>query len=100
MVNFFEEYMKKKNSGEFDGAIERYLETENNEIIIDKEDFILYFALEMEAQKLRYKQISEGITPETPIIPLTQEQIEVENTRKIVNDRLQEDLNSMNKKYH
>lgn len=51
---------------------------------------------EMEAQKLRYKQISEG---KTPVIPLTKEQIEIENTRKIVDDRLQEDLKSMNKKY-
>ncbi|MDH3276716.1 MAG: hypothetical protein OEL77_01540 [Nitrosopumilus sp.] len=51
---------------------------------------------EMEAQKLRYKQISEG---KVPAIPLTQEQIEVEKTRKIVDNRLQEDLKSMNKKY-
>jgi len=51
---------------------------------------------EMEAQKLRYKQISEG---KVPAIPLTQEQIEVEKTRKMVDNRLQEDLKSMNKKY-
>ncbi len=51
---------------------------------------------EMEAQKLRYKQISEGQITE---VPLTKEQIEVEETRKIVNERLQEDLESMEKDY-
>ena len=51
---------------------------------------------EMEAQKLRYKQIQEGkISP----IPLTKEQIEVEKNRKISQDLLQEDLKSMEKKY-
>lgn len=66
---------------------------------LKNDPFAMKIIAEMEAQKLRYKQISEGKTPTTPIIPLTQEQIEVENTRKIVNERLQEDLNSMNKKY-
>jgi len=51
---------------------------------------------EMEAQKLKYKQNPES---HTSFIPLTKEQIEVENTRKIVNDRLKEDLQSMNNKY-
>ena len=51
---------------------------------------------EMEAQKLRYKQIQEG---KSVTIPLTKEQIEVEKNRKISNDLLQEDLKSMNKKY-
>ena len=51
---------------------------------------------EMEAQKLRYKQIQEGkISP----IPLTKQQIEVEKNRKISQDLLQEDLKSMEKKY-
>jgi len=51
---------------------------------------------EMEAQKLRYNQNSDGKTSE---IPLTEDQIEIEKTRKMVDERLQEDLNSMNKKY-
>jgi len=51
---------------------------------------------EMEAQKLRYKQIQEGKTPQ---IQLTKEQIEVEKNRKLANDLLQEDLKSMEKKY-
>jgi len=80
-----------------------FAETETTTILVsDKlknDPFAMKIIAEMEAQKLRYKQISEGKTPTTPIIPLTQEQIEVENTRKIVNDRLQEDLDSMNKKY-
>ena len=80
-----------------------FAETETTTILVsDKlknDPFAMKIIAEMEAQKLRYKQISEGKTPTTPIIPLTQEQIEVENTRKIVNDRLQVDLDSMNKKY-
>ena len=51
---------------------------------------------EMEAQKLRYKQIQQG---ETPQIPLTKQQIEVENNRKLSQDLLEEDLKSMEKKY-
>lgn len=51
---------------------------------------------EMEAQKLRYKQIQEGKIPQ---IPLTKEQIEVEKNRKLSNELLQEDLKSMDKKY-
>ena len=51
---------------------------------------------EMEAQKLKYKQIQEGkISP----IPLTKQQIEVEKNRKISQDLLKEDLKSMEKKY-
>ena len=51
---------------------------------------------EMEAQKLRYNLNPEG---KTSGIPLTEEQIEVEKTRKLVDERLQDDLKSMNKKY-
>ena len=51
---------------------------------------------EMEAQKLRYKQIQEG---KTVSIPLTKEQVEVEKNRKLANDLLEEDLKSMNQKY-
>ena len=51
---------------------------------------------EMEAQKLRYKQIQEG---KTVSIPLTKEQIEVEKNRKLANDLLEEDLKSMKEKY-
>jgi len=51
---------------------------------------------EMEAQKLRYKQIQEGKISQ---VPLTKQQIEVEKNRKISQDLLQEDLKSMEKKY-
>ena len=51
---------------------------------------------EMEAQKIRYKQ---GTEQKIIDIPLTDEQIEIEETRKIVEDRLKEDLDSMEKKY-
>jgi len=51
---------------------------------------------EMEAQKLRYKQIQEGKTSQTP---LTKEQIEVEKNRKLSKELLEEDLKSMEKKY-
>ena len=51
---------------------------------------------EMEAQKLRYKQLSEEKLPE---IPLTKKQIEIEENRKLSEEMLQEDLKSMEKKY-
>ena len=51
---------------------------------------------EMEAQKLKYKQLSEGSTPKS--IP-TREQILIEENRKISEEMLQNDLESMNKKY-
>jgi hypothetical protein len=63
---------------------------------LKKDPFAMKIIAEMEAQKLRYKQISEGKIPE---ITLTKDQIEVEKTRKIVDERLQEDLKSMGKKY-
>jgi hypothetical protein len=58
--------------------------------------FAMKIIAEMEAQKLRYNQSSEGKIQE---IPLTKNQIEVEETRKIVDERLQEDLKSMETKY-
>jgi hypothetical protein len=51
---------------------------------------------EMEAQKVRYKQLSEETTPKS--IP-TKAQMEVEENRKISNEILQEDIKSMEKKY-
>ena len=51
---------------------------------------------EMEAQKLRYKQLSEETTPKS--IP-TKAQIEIEENRKISDQMLQEDLKSMKQKY-
>ena len=51
---------------------------------------------EMEAQKLRYKQLSEETTPK--FIP-TKAQIEIEKNRKISNQMLQDDLKSMEEKY-
>lgn len=77
-----------------------FAETETTTILVsDKlknDPFAMKIIAEMEAQKLKYKQVSEG---ETPFIPLTKEQIEIENTRKIVDEKLKEDLDSMNKKY-
>ena len=58
--------------------------------------FAMKIIAEMEAQKLRYNQSSEDKIQE---IPLTKNQIEVEETRKIVDERLQEDLKSMETKY-
>ena len=51
---------------------------------------------EMEAQKLRYKQLSEETTPKS--IP-TKAQIQIEENRKISDQMLQDDLKSMEKKY-
>ncbi len=51
---------------------------------------------EMEAQKLRYKELSEDSTPK--VLP-TREQILIEENRKIAEEMLQNDLESMNKKY-
>jgi hypothetical protein len=51
---------------------------------------------EMEAQKLRYKQLSEETTPKS--IP-TKAQIEIEENRKISDQMLHEDLKSMEQKY-
>ena len=80
---------------------EAFAESESTPTILvsDKlknDPFAMKIIAEMEAQKLKYKQVSEG---ETPFIPLTKEQIEIENTRKIVDEKLKEDLDSMNKKY-
>ena len=51
--------------------------------------------VEMEAQKLRYKQLMQGIQPIQP----TLQQIEVQEKRKIAQSILEQDLESMNKKY-
>lgn len=51
---------------------------------------------EMEAQKQKYKQLSEDETPKS--LP-TKQQIEIEENRKISKDMLQADLKSMEKKY-
>ncbi len=51
---------------------------------------------EMEAQKLRYKQLSEESVPK--VIP-TREQILIEENRKISEEMLQDDLKSMKKDY-
>jgi len=80
---------------------EAFAESESTPTILvsDKlknDPFAMKIIAEMEAQKLKYKQISKG---ETSFIPLTKEQIEIENTRKIVDEKLKEDLDSMNKKY-
>jgi hypothetical protein len=51
---------------------------------------------EMEAQKLRYKQLAEESVPK--VIP-TREQILIEENRKISEEMLQDDLESMKKEY-
>lgn len=63
---------------------------------LQKNPFAMKIIAEMEAQKLRYKQLSEETTPKS--IP-TLEQIEIEKNRKISAEMLKEDLRSMEKKY-
>jgi hypothetical protein len=78
---------------------EAFAESPPTILVSDKlknDPFAMKIIAEMEAQKQRYKQISDG---KPTFIPLTKDQIEVEKTRKIVDDRLKEDLQSMNKKY-
>ena len=63
---------------------------------LKKNPLAMKIIAEMEAQKLRYKQLSEGKTPE--ILP-TKKQIQIEENRKISQEILKEDLKSMEKKY-
>ncbi len=63
---------------------------------LKKNPLAMKIIAEMEAQKLRYKQLSEEKLPE---IPLTKKQIEIEENRKLSEEMLQEDLKSMEKKY-
>jgi len=63
---------------------------------LKKNPLAMKIIAEMEAQKLRYKQLSEGKTPE--VLPTTK-QIQIEENRKISEEMLQEDLKSMEKKY-
>jgi hypothetical protein len=63
---------------------------------LKKNPLALKIIAEMEAQKLRYKQLSDETLPES--IP-TREQILIEENRKISNEMLQDDLKSMEKKY-
>ncbi len=63
---------------------------------LKKNPLAMKIIAEMEAQKLRYKQLSEEKLPE---IPLTKKQIEIEENRKISEEILKEDLKSMEKKY-
>ena len=63
---------------------------------LKKNPLAMKIIAEMEAQKLRYKQLSEEKLPE---IPLTKKQIEIEENRKISVEILKEDLKSMEKKY-
>ncbi len=63
---------------------------------LKKNPLAMKIIAEMEAQKLRYKQLSEETTPKS--IP-TKKQIQIEENRKISEEILQEDLKSMEKKY-
>ncbi len=62
---------------------------------LKKNPFAMKIIKEMEAQKLRYKQMQQG---EFELIP-TPQQIEVEEKRKLANQILQKDLKSMEKQY-
>ena len=73
--------------------------TESKILVSDKlknNPMAMKIIAEMEAQKLRYKQISEDTTPKS--IP-TKAQIEIEENRKISDQMLHEDLKSMKQKY-
>jgi hypothetical protein len=63
---------------------------------LKKNPLAMKIIAEMEAQKLRYKQLSDETLPKS--IP-TREQILIEENRKISQEMLQEDLKSMEKKY-
>jgi len=63
---------------------------------LKKNPLAMKIIAEMEAQKLRYKQLSEEKLPE---VPLTKKQIEIQEIRKISEEILKEDLKSMEKKY-
>ena len=63
---------------------------------LKKNPLAMQIIAEMEAQKLRYKQLSEESIPKT--LP-TREQILIEENRKISEEMLQDDLDSMNKEY-
>jgi len=78
-----------------------FAESDNEQTILvseklKKDPFAMKIIAEMEAQKQRYKQISEGETPK--FLP-TKQQIQIEENRKISKDMLQADLKSMEKKY-
>ena len=63
---------------------------------LKKNPLAMQIIAEMEAQKLRYKQLSEESVPK--VIP-TREQILIEENRKISEKMLQDDIDSMKKKY-
>ncbi len=77
-----------------------FAESEEPTILVSeklkKDPFAMKIISEMEAQKLKYKQLSENGNPK--FLP-TKQQIEIEKNRKISNEMLQEDLKSMEKKY-
>ena len=78
-----------------------YADSGNNPTILVSENLkknplALKIIAEMEAQKQKYKQLSEGETPKS--LP-TKQQIEIEENRKISEEMLQEDLKSMEQKY-
>lgn len=63
---------------------------------LKKNPLAMQIIAEMEAQKLRYKQLAEESIPK--VIP-TREQILIEENRKISEEMLQDDLESMKKEY-
>lgn len=63
---------------------------------LKKNPMALKIIAEMEAQKQKYKQLSEGETPKS--LP-TKQQIDIEENRKISQEMLKADLKSMEKKY-
>jgi len=83
----------------FNNEYYAYAQSENTPKVSEKlknNPLAMKIIAEMEAQKLRYKELSETSTPKS--IP-TKNQIEIEENRKISQEMLKEDLKSMENKY-
>ena len=83
------------------GELEAFAQSDNQPNVLvseklKKNPLALKIIAEMEAQKQKYKQLSEDEIPKS--LP-TKQQIEIEENRKISEEMLQEDLKSMEKKY-
>ena len=77
-----------------------FAQTDESEILVSdklkQNPMAMRIIAEMEAQKQKYKELSEDSTPK--FIP-TKQQIDIEKNRKLSQEMLQADLDSMNKKY-
>ena len=63
---------------------------------LKKNPLAMQIIAEMEAQKKKYKELSEE---STPLVLPTREQIIIEENRKIAQEQLENDIKSMNKEY-